>query len=440
MYTLIKTVGRRLDENGLIDTIDATNASLITLSQYYQDIFFILKVDIYPDLKTLWYKDIPLEDQISNLTIIQYLEKIKNATIELKDTIPEYTRGEVYSIDVGSYPFDYYSIQLGMNKDARIEEEDKKDLVLQKPGIDHIVAGKHSLVSINGLFHFFDYSEHGWYIVDGNKTRNKRRDKTHLNILDFTQVGEVKMIRITDDMIKKPGNVSLKDNVYIDCQESFAGKTVGICIGGYLHLHDHTYKQISDHCLKIDFNNIRWETIYYKMRELLDTSNLPITKLSDDRVIGFELFHDNTIRELFKMSQSFIVIIDNPYIKVIEEAIGHIGLPKRYESGIPPIYPIRIGEGRYPAYKPIKNYNVWSIAVEDNIIPFQVRYQNKDDEFHIRHNQPYAVNGEAFATAHYIRFITDKIITKPIKPIITRNLENVYYRTTDRLISFLSQK
>lgn len=442
MYTLLKTVGRRLDENGLVDEIDASQVSLMTLSQYYHDLFFVIKVDVYPKPKVLWYKDIPLEYQISHLTIIEYLQQLNNKTIELQDTIPEYTRGEVYSYDVGSYPFEYYGSQLGAHKEARLEEEDKEDLVLSLPGKDHTVLGQYSLIAINGLFHFFDYNKDGWYILEGNKTRNKQRDKTHINVLDFTQVGKVKMIPITDKMIKQPGNVSLKDNVYIDCEESFVGKTVGICIGGYLHLMDHTYKQISDHSLKIDFNNIRWESLYYKMKEILNLDKkFPITELSDDRVIGFELYHDKTIRNLFKLSQSFIVVIDNPYVKIIEEAIGHIGTPKRYESGIPPLYPIRLAEGRYPAYKAIKNLDAWVISIEDNIVPLQVRYQREDDDFHIRHNQPYAVNGEVYGTAHYVRFISDQLKSdNPIKPFIERDINDVYYRTTDKLYSFLSQE
>jgi len=205
---------------------------------------------------------------------------------------------------------------------------------------------------------------------------------------------------------------------------------------------DHTYKQISDHSLKIDFNNIRWETLYYKMKEILNVDKkFPITELSDDRVIGFELYHDKTIRNLFKLTQSFIVVIDNPYVKIIEEAIGHIGVPKRYESGIPPLYPIRLAEGRYPAYKAIKNLDAWVISIEDNIVPLQVRYQREDDDFHIRHNQPYAVNGEVYGTAHYVRFISDQLKSdKPIKPFIERDINDVYYRTTDKLYSFLSQE
>ena len=85
MYTLIKTVGRRYDLNGLVDTLDVSQVSLINLSQQYHDICFILNVDVYPEPKALWFKDLPLEVQVSDKTILQYLDSIGNQTIPIND-------------------------------------------------------------------------------------------------------------------------------------------------------------------------------------------------------------------------------------------------------------------------------------------------------------------------------------------------------------------
>ena len=274
-YTLVKTMGRRFNESAIIDEIDAGDIPLLSLSQLYYDIYFIITVKHSEGYKVLYYKDLPLLVQISNQSINQYFTSIGNKTLKpLSDELPLHVRGEVYAWDVHSWNFSYQSIQLGAHPRANIPEEDKADLHLFKNGLeDHTFACQHSLVSINGLFHYFDYGKSGWILVDGNKTKLKNPNKTHLNILDFTQVGSVKLKRIDDTMIRpsKPG-VPLCDAVYIDAKESLAGKTVGIVFMGYFHLLDHTYKRISDRLVKINTNDIRIESLYYKAKELIDLS------------------------------------------------------------------------------------------------------------------------------------------------------------------------
>lgn len=410
-YTLVKTMGRRFNEPAIIDEIDAGDIPLLTLSQLYYDIYFIITVKHIEGYKVLYYKDLPLMTQISTQSINQYFTALGNKTLKpLSDEIPLHVRGEVYAWDVHSWNFHYNSIQLGAHPNAILAEEDKTDLHLYKDDLDdHTFACQHSLVSINGLFHYFDYGKSGWILLDGNKSRLKHPNKTHLNILDFTQVGSVKLKRINDTMVRpsKPG-VPLSESIYIDAKESLAGKTVGIVIMGYFHLLDHTYKRVSDRLVKVNTNDIRLESLYYKAKELIDLSSLSLTDFGDDRMIGFEFYHDSIIREILTLPQSFLVIIDNPCIAVIEEKIGDIGIPKRYESGIPPLYPLRIGEGRYPAYKALKDYEKWCICVEDNIVPCQVRYQKPLETMYMIHDRIYPISGEMYASAYFVRIISDR--------------------------------
>lgn len=434
-YTLIKTMGRRINESSIMDEIDAGDIPLVELAQVYYDIYFIINVKHYPHPRVLYFKDLPLDIQVSFKSINQYFIENGNRTIKgVQDDIPLHVRGEVYSWDAHSWGFDYVSYQFGSHPNARILEEDKEDLLLTREGLEDVRhATQHSLVAVNGLFHYHEYITQGWAIPGANKTRLKQIDKTHVNILDFTQVGEVKLKRITDAMIL-PGkdNSPLHEATYIDIKESTAGKTVGIVIGGYFHLLDHTYKRISERLIKVNFNNIRLESLYYKLKELTDVSTLPITDFGDDRVLGFELYHDSTIKALLKLPQSFIVIINNPNISVYEEPIGHLGVPGRYETAIPPIYPLRVGEGRYPSYKAIKELDRWVLAVEDNIIPLQVRYQKRNDKFSIIHNRIYPINGEEYARAHLVKIISDRDLKM-------RDLDNLFLNTDKELETLRTQ-
>lgn len=408
-YQLISAKGRKLNQPALIDDLDTSTIKLNQLLESYYDVYFIVKSKYKNHNQVLYFDDLPLAVQVSDQTIQEYLMGLGDNTLEsLGDELPLHVRGEVYSWDVHSWNFIYESYSEGMHPKANIPEEDKEDLLLyHNVDKDHTEELTHSLVSVNGLFHYHEPFMGGWMIKHGNITRNKHPNSTHLNILDFTQVGSLELIRITDKMIRPSvEGASLKDAVYIDTTKYLKGKTVGIVIGGYFHLLDHTYKKVSERMIKINFNNIKWESLYYKIKELTDLG-FSITDYGDDRTLGFELYHDTVITQLLTSPLSFLVVIDNPAIIVQEEPIGHQGIPGRYETGLPPIYPLRIAEGRYPAYKAIKEHDRWSIAVEDNITPLQVRYQKKEDKFNMIHNRIYPLHGQEYARAHFVRIISD---------------------------------
>ena len=413
-YQLIKCMGRPYQQHAVIDSIDISALSLLQLSQDYYDIYFILKVNLYEGNKVLFFKDLPVEVQISPLTFEQYLRSLETRSLllTLSNDLPKHVRGEVYAWDVISFGFDYKAVKEGYHPESPLPDEDKTDLLLTKPGVNYSEAASHSLIAINGLFHYHDYTDGGWLIHGGNITRRKRPNNTHLNLLDFTTVGKLKLYRIKKEMISPLKNgIPLHQGFYLDLEESAQDKTIGISIGGYLHLLDRTYKRVGTNRIRVNFANVQWETLYYKLKQLIQLKDFSITDFGNDRVLGFELYHDSTIEALLALPQTFIFTINNPHVNVYEEPIGHIGIPGRYESAIPPVYPLRIGEGRYPAYKAIKDKDKWVLAVDDNIVPIQVRYNKPHDKFHIIHDRKLPINNEVYATATYMRILSDKDIT-----------------------------
>lgn len=415
-YEIKYAMGRLKNNPGIVLQLseeETHSVSLTLLNQKYIDLFWVIEHKTLPDfgVQTLYFNELPIDYQVSSRSMDTFLVDYHNLPINFTKIVPQYYRAEVYSWDINSWGFDYHSMKLGNHPRASIPDEDKTELLITRKNTDMVHAGKHGLVSINGLFHYHEYDENGLLVVDGNTTRSKNRNQCQINLLDFTQIGELTLKPITREMIR-PANqaVSLSDNVYIDVGESMSGKTVGIVIGGYFHLLDHTYKRVTDTVLKIDFNNIMWESLYYKMKDILDIRHLNITDYGDDRTTGIDLYHDETILRLLTLSQSFLVFIDNPYLSITEVQLGDMGIPKRYETATKPIYPLRIGEGRYPAYKAIKEFDRWSIAVEDNIVPRQVRYRRHRELNDIRHNRIYPIHGETYATAHFMLIQSDREI------------------------------
>lgn len=416
-YILIKTIGRKKSDLAHVEEIDeeiALKTNFLTLLNEYHELYWIVTNTVMDNFKvqSLNIEDLPIAIQISTTkTFADYLKENENLTIPTRPYIPHYYNGEGYAWDVASWEFEYKAINKEMHIDATIPDDDKHDLLLSCKYTDYATSLSHSLISINGFLHRHEPSPYGWIIHDGNKTWRRCRDKMQMSVIDFTQLGSIRFESITEDMIRPAIPASpLKDNIYINLKEELVGKTIMLSLGGYLHYQSNVFSMVSNQVMKIDFNHIRWESLYYKMKEYLDLSSFDMTDYGDDRVIGFELYSDHVIKALLTLPQTFLIIIDNPYIGVEYLPIGHTGIPGRYEMAYKPIYPLRIAEGRYQPYKAIKEIDKWSIAVDDNISPHQVRYQQAPDDFHMIHNRIWPTDGEQYSHADIVRFYSDRLI------------------------------
>lgn len=448
MYRILKGYGRLRRNLGTVRTLTEQELQLPlnTLEQRYTEVYWVIDVpDLNIEARMLTLQAIPIQ-YLTTLTktIYDYLEDRRKEDITLESIpwekgLPHYQRGEVYFWDADSRDFHYQLFSLEHHPDLPIPDEDKNEILVTREEIDYRQQGNYLLFTINGFIHRHSNERIGFIIKDGNKIRNRNPNDFHIGILDFSQIGKVEQVTITPEMIRPANSASsLADNLYIDVSKgykgSLEGKTIGIVIGGYFHLLDHIYKRVSDTVIKIDFNHMSWETLYYRMKTQLDLSHIGLTDYGNDRVLGLEMYHDSTIIKLFTLSQSFIVVIDNPYLEVEEIPVGMTGLPHRYESAIKPIYPLRVGEGRYLPYKAIKEYDRWSIAVQNNIVPLQVRYQREQDTVHLIHDRIYPLEGEVYAMAHYIRILSDKIVTRNEDEetsqqcnLIQENINDKYY-------------
>lgn len=453
MYEIVQGYGRRRKDlaNVVLFTAEELALTFNELGSQFEDVWYLIRNKKFPNnpLIRLPLDKIPLSYITrSDIDITEYLLEMEGLALPgLKGQV-DYRYGEVYAWDAIYHGFDYQSINLDVHPRANIPEEDKPDLLITRPDLHYTTYGQYCLISVNGLFHYHTADLNGWLVKNGNVTKTKRLNKTHVNILDFSQVGKVELVPITTAMIR-PSTVSsrLADNVYINVKKgynkSLSRKTIGIVLGGYFHVLDHVIKRVSTDVVRIDMNGIMWETLYYKIKDVMNIDEFGLTDFGNDRVLGFELYHESTIKKLFTLHNSFIVVIDTPYLGVEEIPVGNLGIPNKYETAIKPIYPLRIAEGRYPAYHKQKEYDVWSISIDDNIVPLPVRYQKPFDDFHMIHNRIYPLNGEVYATAHFMRFYSytsiDSNLAEKDRPklpktnMINEDVNNEYYtRVTDQ--------
>src|SRR5690606_30146268 len=108
----------------------------------------------------------------------------------------------------------------------------------------------------------------------------------------------------------------------------------------------------SESRILIDFNNYSIPNRFFESNKYLDYSefDLDTPSTNDGQYTMDELYSDKFVTSLLTMSQSFIVILDNPDIFIEKEHVRPSPMPGIYTSYVKPIYPLFIGQGMVANY------------------------------------------------------------------------------------------
>lgn len=138
---------------------------------------------------------------------------------------------------------------------------------------------------------------------------------------------------------------------------------------------------VSDSTIESDFDivgkqtiRINWDRIpyakrYFEQRRLMDMSPLGLsTNVNNPAQISVEEFYsDETIKRYLELSQSFLIIIDNPELFTEYQIVESGKLPGVYYSYVDtfPTYPMQIGLGRIGNYWKFFDDGKWVLSVDE---------------------------------------------------------------------------
>lgn len=248
-------------------------------------------------------------------------------------------------------------------------KEDRRWLVLQKEDADYTSMSEHCLSIVNGFYHFSEASSQGHFIKDG-AVSNRICGHNTVGLISFDGVSRLTQIPITEDMIHKQGDNPLYFRTILDVGQDISNKTVLLSIGGYLVLPStRVFWAESGSKLTIDFNNYSLLNRFFESSKYLDFTDYPFDfpTTNGEQYINDEIHSDAFITYLMTMSQSFIIVLDNPDINFDKEAIRVSPMPGIYTSYIPPIYPLVIGQGMMANYWYTSQKPYWSINTIDGL-------------------------------------------------------------------------
>lgn len=344
MYKLVSAIGKYADQKSRWESVDISAMTLAAIYQKFTKVFAILHNDVLDQDITFDFDSIKALCYYSTLTPNDYFTSLGNKALVSSGDYPTLKYGYVQYNDVFQAGYDVTPIFPNASITSELPASEKTAVILTKPGADYASVYKNCLFSVNGYLHLTDYDTTGVYIMDANKTRRHSGLNT-LGIYSFKDVGALKIIPITEGMVKKQAdNVPFSSRAYICLDEDIGDRTVAISVGGYLHLCDaKTVRQVGERIVSFEFLNIPLYERIIESYGVLDLSDLKLTDYQYKNPYLFdraEVMSDDVIKRYLTLSQSFIVLIDNADVftnQMPVEPTPYSGIYYTYAKPIKPL-------------------------------------------------------------------------------------------------------
>jgi hypothetical protein len=353
MYNLVSAIGKNKQLDGRWESVDIGSMPLNAIFLKYSVMLVTLANPFYKeklglDLGLLQSKLVASEE-----TFNEFL--ISNGNKTLPTIIGEYKIDKKYARYKDAFQANYTIIPVkpGASFDAELPRGDKTNLYVTRANTSMGSFTKHCMVTVNGFFHRVDGSDDGAWVVDGNVSC-VQSGQNLMGLLNFQGVGKLKYLPIKESMIgrhfdKEPLGNRAVINLGIDVVD----KTLILVLGGYMHILDEkTFYRVGKQSVMIDFNNIPMLERYYESKKFLDLSSLPMEKSSnnEDAVAIGSFFSDDNIKAYLTLSQTFVVVLDNPYIYLESEGADNTELAGQVISYGKPELPLFNEYGRVLDY------------------------------------------------------------------------------------------
>lgn len=370
MYQLVSAIGKTFANKGRWITVDAGGMTLADIYSVYSSFKITLTNPIFPQRVCLDMKDIRFKIIDFTVTFNQYLIDIADMTLPTSNVLPVFnTRYAKYS-DVFRAGYSVMPVDRTASPDAELPPGAKEWLMLSRPNTDYTLFYNSCMVSVNGFFHYLDGNVNGVWVVDGMKS-STISNNNQISMLSFNGLGKLTYIPIKPSMVYKQNDrQDMSSTCYVNVGQDITNKTVILVIGGYMHLLDpKTFYRVGNNLLRVDFSNFPLLERYMESRKYIDMSSLPIERtIRNDSQIGIEDFmRDENIIAYMTLSQSFIVLLDNPDVFKEEQSLRTTPMPGMLISYVKPTWPLFNGVGKVADYWDVLEDGQWAISCIDNL-------------------------------------------------------------------------
>ena len=331
MYSLIETHGVMIGVNQRWSKVTADQVTIKQLLESYRKLQFTLKEKLTGKTVYLDSSTMSREFGTSNTVASVFFENITlpliTATTPLVITSKTAHYCDAISAGYSITPVTRANIVL---QDNRLHEVTDVRLTHKTQGFNYNTFAKHCLVSVNGFFHLADTDGTNGIVVSDAMKSVKLSGRNHIGIHSFRQMGAIKLVPITKQMIIPTDDVR-KVGLFID--HDIGNKQILVSLGGYLHwLDNQTLTRTGDKTVKIDFSKIPLLERYYESQQFIDLHDLPInnTPANPAQIGSKDAWTPEFLSAYLQLSQSFVVILDVESIYVEKHPLRASQIPDVY--------------------------------------------------------------------------------------------------------------
>lgn len=307
---------------GKVDVKDIPGQDLFAL---YREIEIPI-TDAYGNPFTLKLTDYESDFKYSIITFSQWFDQLTDQALVLT---PEYP---VLNEVMANYkPITYntggkYELaKRGYHPSHNVAAEDYDDVIINYSAVTPQYLHENALWSFGGFFLPTTWHSYGLRVMGAGDLIRKSSD-FRAGCLNFEKIGKVTQVPITQSMISKVDDTyTYFDSVTINAGTSLTNKTVGIVLGGYLHLLDGFVKVISDRTVKLSMRHLQYIERMLVARKYLDIPGLEIEDV-EAYAIPQKLRSDIAGLAYLTSPYSFLVIIDNPNMYLVEKELDRNAL------------------------------------------------------------------------------------------------------------------
>lgn len=372
-YQFIKSVCLPKDTGSEWAVIDIQNMSIASVFDNYIKVYLelsnhVLATNVYVDLDVL-------KNRYLNFTgtIVQLLILLGDTSLTTTPKLPTKNAFSVKYMDAIRAEYKVNTCVAGSNIPNNYPELNKHDLevVRNKYATDSTLVHKYCMVSVNGFYHLTAADDTATYVYKGADTMRRSKDN-HLGILSFLDIGKLTKVPLIDSYITpQVANDPLKTKITITVPDELDNKSYMLSLGGYLVMPEvGVFWRSGTSTFTLDITKIPYiERLYESSLYMnLDELNLSINPINQSMINVEEAYSDTVLRKYLKMSQTFLVIVDIPYLTTGKVSIRRSNMPGMFISYIQPKLPLIVSHGKTAEYWSTFEDGQWSVTVADSFL------------------------------------------------------------------------
>lgn len=188
--------------------------------------------------------------------------------------------------------------------------DDANDVVVTMEGVDNRHLYDHVLWSINGFIVQSSFHDYGCRLMEAG-SMIKKSGNMHISGLNFESIGKVTTQSLGADHIFKVDETKRYfDGVHIKMDKPLGNRSVGIVIGGYLHLLDGLVRPISETTLRLTPGDLNIIERVLLSKDTLDLEFMNLETLDRNQQVAAIVDDANWFKYLTS-KYTFLVFIDN---------------------------------------------------------------------------------------------------------------------------------